>query len=93
MLADEIPTFLAESCLGQCILAPHCERQHIGTARGLGDAATRVFGAATDRAAVRALLDPAFLPADPDVAVLTARLREASTALGLSSAELRRRLA
>jgi hypothetical protein len=93
MLADEIPTFFAESCLGQCILAPHCERQHVGTARGLGDAATRVFGAATDRAAVRAMLDPAFIPAGPDVAVLAARLRDASAALGLDPDQLRRRLA
>lgn len=93
MLVDEIPTFLAESCQSQCILADHCGRHHIGTARGLGDVATRVLGAATDRAALRELLDPDFTPADPDLAVLTARLRDASAALGLRPAELRRRLA
>lgn len=93
MLADEIPTSFAESCLGRCILADHCERRHIGTARGLGDSATRVLGAATDPAALRVMLDPAFVPDDPAVTLLIAQLHDAGAALGLAPDELRRRLA
>jgi hypothetical protein len=93
MLVDEIPTSFAESCLGRCILADQCEMRHIGTARGLGDAAARVLGAASDRATLRALFDPNFAPVDPAIAVLATRLHDAGTALGLAPAELRRRLA
>lgn len=44
-VAEDLRFNFQEPCVGSCVFASHCEQQHVGTVRVLGDAATDLIGA------------------------------------------------
>jgi hypothetical protein len=91
VLVDDLPTHFQESCLGSCVMASHCEKNHAGTARTLGDVAADLLGGDLDLRRLGTLLKGAHPHSSAEVE-LADHIKRTASSLGIDEGELKRRL-
>lgn len=81
-VAFEAPNHYCENCIGSCIFAPYCAKDHHGTAQQLGDEAASILGSETSLGELLELLQGSVSPTESQKG-LVEELRRTFLELGL----------